>query len=50
PVPTPPISMAGIETKCRGREANLAFLKCKKKKKKNDPNLDKGRQVTRCVL
>ncbi|KAL0403436.1 UNVERIFIED_CONTAM: NADH dehydrogenase [ubiquinone] 1 alpha subcomplex subunit-B [Sesamum radiatum] len=37
-----------IGTKCRGE--NVAFLKCKK----DDPNpekcLDKGRQVTQCVL
>lgn len=51
PVPTSSVLMAAakhIGTRCRGE--NVAFLKCKK----DDPNpekcLDKGRQVTECVL
>ncbi|KAL3820092.1 hypothetical protein ACJIZ3_005997 [Penstemon smallii] len=51
PVPTSAVLMAAakhIGTRCRNE--NLAFLKCKK----DDPNpekcLDKGRQVTQCVL
>ncbi|XP_059632638.1 NADH dehydrogenase [ubiquinone] 1 alpha subcomplex subunit 8-B-like [Cornus florida] len=51
PIPTSAVLMAvskHIATKCRNE--NLAFLKCKK----DDPNpekcLDKGRQVTSCVL
>ncbi|KAL8520074.1 hypothetical protein ACS0TY_010852 [Phlomoides rotata] len=50
-VPTSSVLMAAakhIGTKCLG--VNVAFLKCKK----DDPNpekcLDKGRQVTQCVL
>ncbi|KAK4403844.1 UNVERIFIED_CONTAM: NADH dehydrogenase [ubiquinone] 1 alpha subcomplex subunit-B [Sesamum angustifolium] len=50
-IPTSSVLMAAakhIGTKCRGE--NVAFLKCKK----DDPNpekcLDKGRQVTQCVL
>lgn len=50
-VPTSSVLMAAakhIGTRCRGE--NVAFLKCKK----DDPNpekcLDKGRQVTECVL
>ncbi|KAL0303053.1 UNVERIFIED_CONTAM: NADH dehydrogenase [ubiquinone] 1 alpha subcomplex subunit-B [Sesamum radiatum] len=51
PIPTSSVLMAAakhIGTRCRNE--NLAFLKCKK----DDPNpekcLDKGRQVTQCVL
>lgn len=51
PIPTSSVLMAAskhIETRCRSE--NVAFLKCKK----DDPNpekcLDKGHQVTRCVL
>ncbi|XAR54571.1 hypothetical protein NMG60_11029772 [Bertholletia excelsa] len=51
PIPTSAVLMASskhIATRCR--KENIAFLKCKK----DDPNpekcLDKGQQVTRCVL
>ncbi|KAF7144912.1 hypothetical protein RHSIM_Rhsim04G0214300 [Rhododendron simsii] len=51
PIPTSAVLMASakhISTRCRAE--NVAFLKCKK----DDPNpekcLDKGQQVTRCVL
>ncbi|XP_057786577.1 NADH dehydrogenase [ubiquinone] 1 alpha subcomplex subunit 8-B-like isoform X1 [Salvia miltiorrhiza] len=51
PIPTSSVLMAAakhIGIRCRGE--NIAFLKCKK----DDPNpekcLDKGRQVTECVL
>lgn len=51
PIPTSSVLMAAakhIGTRCRSE--NIAFLKCKK----DDPNpekcLDKGRQVTECVL
>ncbi|CDO98937.1 unnamed protein product [Coffea canephora] len=51
PIPTSAVLMAAskhIATRCR--DENVAFLKCKK----DDPNpekcLDKGHQVTRCVL
>ncbi|KAJ8622460.1 hypothetical protein MRB53_030989 [Persea americana] len=51
PIPTSAVLMASskhIATSCRAE--NVAFLQCKK----NDPNpekcLDKGQQVTRCVL
>ncbi|KAF4362437.1 hypothetical protein G4B88_002066, partial [Cannabis sativa] len=51
PIPTSAVLMASskqIAFKCQAE--NVAFLKCKK----NDPNtekcLDKGQQVTRCVL
>ncbi|KAM7485155.1 hypothetical protein LguiA_001164 [Lonicera macranthoides] len=51
PIPTSAVLMATskhIATKCRNE--NIAFLKCKK----NDPNpekcLEKGQQVTSCVL
>ncbi|CAH1427659.1 unnamed protein product [Lactuca virosa] len=51
PIPTSAVLMSAskhIATRCRGE--NVAFLKCKK----DDPNpeicLEKGRQVTRCVL
>ncbi|XP_030504916.2 NADH dehydrogenase [ubiquinone] 1 alpha subcomplex subunit 8-B-like [Cannabis sativa] len=50
-IPTSAVLMASskqIAFKCQAE--NVAFLKCKK----NDPNtekcLDKGQQVTRCVL
>lgn len=51
PIPTSAVLMSAskhIAGRCRGE--NVAFLKCKK----DDPNpekcLDKGNQVTRCVL
>ncbi|KAK1390518.1 CHCH domain-containing protein [Heracleum sosnowskyi] len=51
PIPTSAVLMSAskhIATRCRSE--NVAFLKCKK----NDPNpekcLEKGQQVTRCVL
>ncbi|XP_052207146.1 NADH dehydrogenase [ubiquinone] 1 alpha subcomplex subunit 8-B-like [Diospyros lotus] len=51
PVPTSALLMASakhIATRCKSE--NVAFVKCKK----DDPNpekcLDKGQQVTRCVL
>ncbi|XP_062082535.1 NADH dehydrogenase [ubiquinone] 1 alpha subcomplex subunit 8-B [Humulus lupulus] len=51
PIPTSAVLMASskqIAFRCQAE--NVAFLKCKK----NDPNpekcLDKGQQVTRCVL
>ncbi|KAF6167230.1 hypothetical protein GIB67_029868 [Kingdonia uniflora] len=51
PIPTSAVLTAAskhISTKCRAE--NMAFLNCKK----NDPNpekcLEKGRQVTSCVL
>ncbi|GAA0155796.1 hypothetical protein Leryth_024634 [Lithospermum erythrorhizon] len=51
PIPTSAMLMATskhIATNCR--DQNVAFLKCKK----NDPNpekcLDRGQQVTNCVL
>ncbi|KAH6760339.1 Cox19-like CHCH family protein, partial [Perilla frutescens var. frutescens] len=51
PIPTSSVLMAAakhIGSRCRSE--NIAFLKCKK----DDPNpekcLDKGRQVTQCVL
>ncbi|KAI5654074.1 hypothetical protein M9H77_31261 [Catharanthus roseus] len=51
PIPSSAVLMATskhIATRCR--DENVAFLKCKK----DDPNpekcLDKGQQVTRCVL
>ncbi|KAJ0601904.1 putative NADH dehydrogenase [ubiquinone] (complex I), alpha subcomplex, subunit 8 [Helianthus annuus] len=51
PIPTSAVLISAskhIAGKCRGQ--NIAFLKCKK----DDPNpekcLDKGNQVTRCVL
>ncbi|KAI8002473.1 NADH dehydrogenase [ubiquinone] 1 alpha subcomplex subunit 8-B [Camellia lanceoleosa] len=51
PIPTSAVLMSSakhIASRCRTE--NLAFLKCKK----DDPNpekcLDKGQQVTRCVL
>ncbi|KAL7598157.1 NADH dehydrogenase [ubiquinone] 1 alpha subcomplex subunit 8-B-like [Lactuca sativa] len=51
PIPTSAVLMSAskhIAGRCRGE--NLAFLKCKK----DDPNpekcLDKGSQVTRCVM
>ncbi|CAL5415837.1 unnamed protein product [Camellia sinensis] len=51
PIPTSAVLMSSakhIASRCRNE--NLAFLKCKK----DDPNpekcLDKGQQVTRCVL
>lgn len=51
PMPTSSVLMASSKHIAAGcRAENLAFINCKK----NDPNpekcLDKGRDVTRCVL
>ncbi|KAF5774165.1 putative NADH dehydrogenase [ubiquinone] (complex I), alpha subcomplex, subunit 8 [Helianthus annuus] len=51
PVPTSAVLMSAskhIATRCRGE--NVAFLKCKKEDPNPEKCLDKGRQVTRCVL
>ncbi|KAL2555379.1 NADH dehydrogenase [ubiquinone] 1 alpha subcomplex subunit 8-B [Forsythia ovata] len=51
PVPNSPVLMASwkhISTNCRNE--NLAFLKCKKADGNPEKCLDKGQQVTRCVL
>ncbi|KDP40046.1 hypothetical protein JCGZ_02044 [Jatropha curcas] len=51
PIPTSAVLMASsrhIGTRCY--EENVAFLKCKKKDPNPEKCLDKGQQVTRCVL
>ncbi|XP_076935800.1 NADH dehydrogenase [ubiquinone] 1 alpha subcomplex subunit 8-B-like [Bidens hawaiensis] len=51
PVPTSAVLMSAskhIAIGCRGE--NVAFLKCKKEDPNPEKCLDKGRQVTRCVL
>lgn len=51
PIPTSSVLMATskhIATRCR--DANVAFLKCKKSDADPEKCLDKGQQVTRCVL
>ncbi|GAA0167806.1 hypothetical protein Leryth_003776 [Lithospermum erythrorhizon] len=51
PIPTSAVLMSAskhIATKCR--EENVAFLKCKKNDANPEKCLDKGQQVTRCVL
>ncbi|KAK7294224.1 hypothetical protein RJT34_17111 [Clitoria ternatea] len=51
PVPTSTVLMASskhIGIRCHSE--NLEFLKCKKKDRNPEKCLDKGREVTRCVL
>ena len=51
PIPTSAVLTAAakhIQFNCQAE--NVAFLKCKKKDHNPDKCLDKGRQVTRCVL
>ncbi|KAL6971376.1 hypothetical protein U1Q18_031053 [Sarracenia purpurea var. burkii] len=51
PIPTSAVLMASakhIGTRCRAE--NFSFLKCKKEDPNPEKCLDKGRQVTRCVL
>ncbi|KAF3785964.1 NADH dehydrogenase ubiquinone 1 alpha subcomplex subunit 8-A [Nymphaea thermarum] len=51
PIPTSAVLMAAskhIATRCR--EENRAFILCKKKDPNPEKCLDKGQQVTRCVL
>ncbi|XP_078159549.1 NADH dehydrogenase [ubiquinone] 1 alpha subcomplex subunit 8-B-like [Carex rostrata] len=51
PIPTSSVLMAAskhIAVRCRSE--NVAFLNCKKKDTNPEKCLDKGRQVTRCVL
>ncbi|PSR92675.1 NADH dehydrogenase [ubiquinone] 1 alpha subcomplex subunit 8-B like [Actinidia chinensis var. chinensis] len=51
PIPTSAVLMASakhIATRCRAE--NVAFLKCKKEDPNPEKCLEKGRQVTRCVL
>ncbi|KAM0985025.1 hypothetical protein ACFX13_012566 [Malus domestica] len=51
PIPTSAVLTAAakhIQFSCQAE--NVAFLKCKKKDPNPDKCLDKGRQVTRCVL
>ncbi|KAK9137031.1 hypothetical protein Sjap_007625 [Stephania japonica] len=51
PIPTSAVLMASskhIATKCRSE--NLAFINCKKKDPNPEKCLEKGREVTRCVL
>ncbi|KAL5994559.1 hypothetical protein ACLOJK_024612 [Asimina triloba] len=51
PIPTSAVLMSSskhIATKCRSE--NLAFLSCKKRDPNPEKCLDKGQQVTRCVL
>ncbi|KAG2541497.1 hypothetical protein PVAP13_9NG713000, partial [Panicum virgatum] len=51
PIPTSSVLMAAskhIAVRCRPE--NVAFLNCKKKDPNPDKCLEKGRQVTRCVL
>ncbi|KAJ4955251.1 hypothetical protein NE237_012034 [Protea cynaroides] len=51
PIPTSSVLMASskhIATKCRIE--NMAFLNCKKKDPNPEKCLDKGQEVTRCVL
>ncbi|XP_059636960.1 NADH dehydrogenase [ubiquinone] 1 alpha subcomplex subunit 8-B-like isoform X2 [Cornus florida] len=50
-IPTSSVLMASskhIATKCKSE--NVAFLKCKKDDSNPEKCLDKGQQVTRCVL
>lgn len=51
PIPTSAVLMSTskhIAMKCR--DENFAFLKCKKDDANPEKCLDKGNQVTRCVL
>ncbi|MCI09714.1 NADH dehydrogenase (ubiquinone) iron-sulfur protein, partial [Trifolium medium] len=51
PIPTSSVLMASskhIGLRCHSE--NLEFLKCKKKDQNPEKCLDKGRDVTRCVL
>ncbi|GAB4828822.1 hypothetical protein Ancab_018483 [Ancistrocladus abbreviatus] len=51
PIPTSAVLMASskhIALRCRNE--NVAFLKCKKKDPNPETCLDKGQEVTRCVL
>ncbi|XP_061347956.1 NADH dehydrogenase [ubiquinone] 1 alpha subcomplex subunit 8-B [Gastrolobium bilobum] len=51
PIPTSAVLMASskhIGTRCHAE--NIEFLKCKKKDPNPEKCLDKGREVTRCVL
>ncbi|KAJ3682853.1 hypothetical protein LUZ60_013080 [Juncus effusus] len=51
PIPTSSVLMAAskhIAARCRAE--NVAFLNCKKKDPNPEKCLDKGRQVTTCVL
>lgn len=51
PVPTSAVLMVAskhIATRCRSE--NVAFIKCKKKDANPEKCLEKGRQVTSCVL
>ncbi|CAD5177683.1 unnamed protein product [Musa acuminata subsp. malaccensis] len=51
PIPTSAVLMAAakhIAARCRAE--NVAFIKCKKKDPNPEKCLDKGRQVTSCVL
>uniref|UniRef100_A0A7C8YZ71 CHCH domain-containing protein n=1 Tax=Opuntia streptacantha TaxID=393608 RepID=A0A7C8YZ71_OPUST len=51
PIPTSAVLMAAskhIGLRCH--DENVAFLKCKKKDPNPEKCLDKGAQVTRCVL
>ncbi|CAL9115191.1 NADH dehydrogenase [ubiquinone] 1 alpha subcomplex subunit 8-B-like [Musa acuminata AAA Group] len=51
PIPTSAVLMAAakhISQRCRAE--NVAFIKCKKKDANPEKCLDKGRQVTSCVL
>ncbi|KEH19027.1 NADH-ubiquinone oxidoreductase 19 kDa subunit family protein [Medicago truncatula] len=51
PIPTSAVLMASskhIGLRCHSE--NLEFLKCKKKDQNPEKCLDKGRDVTRCVL
>ncbi|KAL5541767.1 hypothetical protein UlMin_009477 [Ulmus minor] len=51
PIPTSAVLMSSakhIGLKCR--EENMAFLRCKKQDPNPEKCLDKGQQVTRCVL
>ncbi|GMN46515.1 hypothetical protein TIFTF001_015693 [Ficus carica] len=51
PIPTSAVLMASskhIALRCQSE--NVEFLKCKKKDQNPEKCLDKGQQVTRCVL
>ncbi|KAK9288811.1 hypothetical protein L1049_017276 [Liquidambar formosana] len=51
PIPTSAVLMSSskhIATRCLSE--NVAFLKCKKKDPNPEKCLDKGQEVTRCVL
>ncbi|XP_030517284.1 NADH dehydrogenase [ubiquinone] 1 alpha subcomplex subunit 8-B-like [Rhodamnia argentea] len=51
PIPTSAVLMASskhIAARCR--QENVAFLKCKQKDPNPEKCLEKGREVTRCVL